>query len=52
MKDIKVFIKKRKRQKQQYVRERYNDLPEDGKQSLIEYRKKYYKMRKRTLLKL
>ena len=46
MKDIKVFLKKKKR-KQQYGRERYKNLSEYQKQKLIEYRKKYYEMRKK-----
>ena len=29
--------------------ERYNNLSEDEKQKLIEYRKKYYKIRKNAL---
>ena len=31
-------------------RERYKTLPEDEQQKLVEYRKKYYKMRTITLL--
>ena len=51
VKDIKVFLKKRKeKKKQQYGCERYKSLSEDENQKLFEYRKKYYKMRKSTLL--
>ena len=49
-KDIKVFLKKKKKRKRQYDRERYKNLSEDQKQNLVEYRKKYYKMRKKALL--
>ena len=42
----------RNRKKQHYGCEEYKNLPEDEKQKLIEYRKKYYKMRKNTLLYL
>ena len=35
---------------QQYGRERYTNLPEGEKQKLDEYRKIYYKMRKRRLI--
>ena len=52
MKDIKVFLKKIKGKKQQYGSECYKNLPEDEKQKLAEYRKKYYKMRKNVLLQL
>ena len=41
---ISVFLKKKK--KRQYGRERYKNLSEDEKRKLIEYRKKYYKMKK------
>ena len=37
---------------QQYGRKRYKNLQEDEKDKLIEYRKKYYKMRKNFLLQL
>ena len=42
--------KKEKEKKQQYRCERCKNLPEDEKQKLVKYRKKYYKMRKNTLL--
>ena len=48
LKDIKVFLKKKKK-KQQYGRERHKNLPEDEKK-VVEYRKKDYKMRKIALL--
>ena len=42
--------KEEKEKKQQYGRERYKNLSEDGKNKLAEDRKKYYAMRKNTLL--
>ena len=50
LKDIKIFIKKKKKKKQQYGHERYKNLSEDVKQKLVDYRKKYYRMRKNALL--
>ena len=38
--------------KRQYGRERCKNLLEDEKQNLVEYRKKYYRMRKNAILKL
>ena len=49
VKDIKDFLKKKKK-KQQYGCEKYKTLSEDEKQTLVEYRKKYYKMRKNGFL--
>ena len=46
MKDIKVFLKKKKKKNQQYDGERYKNLPVYERQKLTEYRKKYYEMRK------
>ena len=48
-KDIKIFLKKKKGKKQEYGCERYKNLSEDEKQKLVEYRKKYYTMRKNAL---
>ena len=42
--------KEEKGKKQQYDCEKYKNLLEDEKQKLIEYRKKYYQMRKNGLL--
>ena len=50
VKDIKIFLKKLKKKKQQYGCERYKNRSEDKKQKLFEYRKKYYRMRKNALL--
>ena len=50
MKDIKIFLKKKKNRKRQYCCERYKNISEDKKQKLIEYRKKHYRMKKNTLL--
>ena len=41
---MKIYDKKRK-----YGREYYKNLSEDEKQKLVEYRKKYYRMRKNAL---
>ena len=48
VKDIKTFLKKKK--KQQHGRERYKNLSEGEKNNLVEYRKKFYKTRNRSLL--
>ena len=40
------FSQEEKEKKQQYGREQYRNLAEDEKQKLIEYRKKYFKIRK------
>ena len=47
MKDVKVFLKKKKKKDWQNCLEQYKSLQEDEKQKLAEYRKKYYKMRKK-----
>ena len=46
LKDIKIFLRK-KSKKRQYGRERYKDLSENEKQKLVEYRRKYYRIRKK-----
>ena len=43
MRDTKVFLKKKKKRKWQYGPCRYKNLPEDGKQKLVEYRKNIIK---------
>ena len=43
VKNIKVLFRERKKKKQQYGCELYENLPEDEKQRKVEYRKKYYK---------
>ena len=48
IKDIKVFLKKKK--KKAIISERYNFFSKNEKQKLVECRKKYYRMRKNTLL--
>ena len=40
--------KEEKEKKRQQGRERYNNLPEHEKQKLVEYRKKYHRMRKKA----
>ena len=42
--------KEKKEKKRQYGRECYQNLSEDEKNKLVGYRKKYYRMRKDTLL--
>ena len=49
LKDIKVFLNKRKKKKGQYGCEHQKYISENRKQNLAEYRKKY-KMRKSALL--
>ena len=39
-------LSKEEKKKQQYGREQYKNLPQDEIQKLVEYRKKYYRMRK------
>ena len=49
MKDIQIFLRKKKK-KQQYGLERYKNLSDEAKQKVVEYRKQYYRMRKYALL--
>ena len=49
MKDISLS-KEEKEKKQQYRHESYKNISEYEKQKLVEYRKKYYRMRKNALL--
>ena len=49
MKDTKTFLKNKKK-KWQYGCERYKTLLEDEKNKMVEESKKYYKIRKNTLL--
>ena len=49
VKDIKIFLKK-KRKKWQYGCKRYKNLSKYEKQKPVEYRKKYYRMRKYNVL--
>ena len=50
MKDIKVFLKKEEKRKQQYGQEQCKNLPGDEKQKLVEYIKQYCKMRKKYFI--
>ena len=50
VKDIKIFLKKKKKKKRQYGCERYKSLSEEEKEKLVEYRKKFYRMRKIVIL--
>ena len=50
VKDIKIFLKKKKKKKRYFDCESYQHLSEDKKQKLVGYRKKYYRMRKNSLL--
>ena len=52
MKDIKIFLRKKKKKKQYDGRKSYKNLSEDEKQKLVDYREKYYRMRKNVLLQL
>ena len=52
MKDIKIFLRKKKKKKQYDGRKSYKNLSEDEKQKLVDYREKYYGMRKNVLLQL
>ena len=47
---IKVFLKKKKNEKQQYDRERYQNLSEDEKQKLVEYKKNIIKRKKKLII--
>ena len=42
MKDIKVFLKKKKTKERKKVSERYQNVPEEQKQKLLEYMKKIF----------
>ena len=49
--DSKNFSKEEEEEKQkQYGCERYKNLSKDEKQKLVEYRRKYYELRKNALL--
>ena len=50
MKDINIFLKKKNKKKRQYGRKRYKNLSENDKAKLVEFRKKYYRMRKNFLI--
>ena len=43
-------LQEKKEKKRQYGHEQYKNLPEDEKQKHVECRKKYYKMRKKSLI--
>ena len=46
MKDIKIFLKKKKEKKRQYGRKRYKNLSKEEKQKLVDYRKKNAELKK------
>ena len=50
LKDVKIFLNKRNKKRQQYCCQCYKNLSENEKNKLVEHRKKYYKMRKNGLL--
>ena len=50
MKDIKIFLKKKKKKSNNMVVKVTKILSEEEKQKLVEYRKKYYRMRKNVIL--
>ena len=49
MKDIKIFLRKKNKKSENMVVNVTKHLSEDEKQKLVEYRKKYYRMRKNAL---
>ena len=49
VRDIKIFLWKKKKKMQKCVCEHYKNLAEDVKQKLVQYRKKYYRMRKNAI---
>ena len=50
VKDIKIFLKKKKKTNQQYGCERDKNLSEDEIQKPVEHRKKCYRMRKNKII--
>ena len=50
VKDIKIFVKRKKKNQRQYGCERYKNLLEEEKQKRVSNRKKYYRMRKNVIL--
>ena len=50
LKDVKIFLNKKNKKRQQYCCECYKNLSENEKNKLVEHREKYYKMRKNGLL--
>ena len=43
---MKIFLKKKKNKRQEYICKRFKNLPEHEKQRLTEYRTKYQKILK------
>ena len=41
VKDVKIFLQRKKKKKHQYGRKKYKHLSENEKQKLFEYREKY-----------
>ena len=50
VKDIKIFLKKKKKKINNMVVNVSKNLSKDEKQKLVKYRKEYYRMRKNVLL--
>ena len=51
VKDIKIFLRKKKKKEQRkHIHEHNKNLSGDEKNKLVEYRKKYYNMRKNAFL--
>ena len=50
VKNIKIFLRRKKKKKWQHGHEHYQNLTEDERQKLVEYRKKNYRKRKNALL--
>ena len=44
-----ISIEEKEKKKQKCVCEHYKNLAEDVKQKLVQYRKKYYRMRKNAI---
>ena len=50
VKDIKIFLKKKKKKINNMVMNVSKNLSKDEKQKLVKYKTKYYRMRKNVLL--
>ena len=48
--DIKIFLRKKKKENREYDRKCYKIFSDDELQKLLKYRKNYYRMKKIALL--
>ena len=48
--DIKIFLRKKKKENREYDRKCYKSFSDDELQKLLKYRKSYYRMKKIALL--